>query len=418
MDEVAAAAQRLFAYRAIELATGRVRQGEQMGEDAYAVRAALRRVGLQVEAVRPVGGGDGARWLGPLRAAWQARQRRRRRGARADLFDALATMLEAGLPLEQGVAALAASPVRGAGERHTLIALREHLRAGTQLSDACSLHPDWFDALDIAMIGAGQQAGNLVAVLRDLSRHHQAGTALGHRLFTALAYPCFLLLMAVVVVVFLSRNTLPQLLTMLESAQRDPPAVTLALVGLGDAVYNWWWLALLAVLFLLPLMRWCMARIPTQSRLGTLLSGNPFARALRRGRVAGLAFTLARLQRSGLPLTDSLQAAAEVADSRALRRLLLDAAEQIRDGRDFSRAIAGSDLLDPEFAQLLELGEQSGELPSMLERIADRYQRAASRSIERLTALLEPVAILVLALLIGTVVLAAIAPLLQMSRIV
>jgi type IV pilus assembly protein PilC len=119
-----------------------------------------------------------------------------------------------------------------------------------------------------------------------------------------------------------------------------------------------------------------------------------------------------------MPLADALIVVSETVDDRRLRGLLVEAAEGLRQGRDLSTIFGASPLLDPEFSQLLQLGERSGELTDMLERIADRYQRAADRMGERLGAFLGPVAIIILACLIGAVVMASVLPLMQLGELV
>ncbi len=408
----------IFRYRAREAVTGRVRTGERVGEDAYTVRAALRRVGLDVERIEAVDTGAAPGWLGPLREAWQARQRRRRRPVRADLCDALVTMLEAGLTMEGAIATLAASDVRDAAQRRMLVAMREELRAGAQLSEACAAHPGWFSPLDVAMLRAGQQGGNLTETLRSLAELHQRAGVLAHKLFTALAYPVLLLVLAVAVVVFLSLQTLPQLVGMLEDAGVEPPLLTRALIAVGRFLAWRWYLALAVLVGGIGLLRIVLGAVPSDSRTGRLLARSLPARVRRRSRVADLAATLSRLLGSGIPLAEALRVAGRAADSRTLARLLAEAGEGVRGGKDFSELVAASHLLDPEFAQLVQVGEESGELPAVLARIAERYRRAADRALDRLTALLEPVAVLSIAALIGLVVFAAILPLLAMNQVI
>lgn len=412
----------LFRYRAVELATGRLRCGEQGGDSPFAVRASLRRIGLQVESITPVDGTVLPRWLAalatPLQEILSARRRRRHRAAKADICDGLATLIQAGVPLEQAVASLAGSSARSTGERRMLRSLRDHLREGASCSQACAAHPDWYDRFDLAIIEAGQQAGDLAAMLGDLARHHQRAGALGQKLFVALAYPVVLLVAGLAVLEFMSLGTLPQLVALIEQAKRTPPWLTTTLISLGQGFAHWWPLVVLGVAGVVAALRWSVERIPVESPCGRWWHGNPLARMRSRVRVAQVAQSLARLRHAGLPLTDALLVVADTAHDRALRRLLGRSVEAIRRGEDLSAAIAGSRLLDPEFAQLLQLGERSGELTGMLERIAERYQRAAEDSTERLAAVLGPLAIIILAGLIGTLVMACIQPLMQMGDLV
>ncbi|MEK7415638.1 MAG: type II secretion system F family protein [Planctomycetota bacterium] len=404
-----------FRYRATERATGRTLSGEMAAESAYNVRAGLRRIGLEVDFMEPVDDGTTAGWWAPITAAWEARLRRQRRLAKADLCDGIATLIQAGLPLEQAVTSLLASPTRSADERFLLHRIRDQLREGQPLSAACAQFPGWFDRFDVALLEAGQQAGDLLGTLLGLAQHHQRAGAIGQRLFVALAYPAVLLTAGIAALITVSFTTLPQLTTLITQAKHQPPWLTMQVLGLGQGLVHWWPLVLLGVAAVLFSGRWLIQRIVPTSRLGRWWYGNPLARARSRIRVATLAETLARLRRAGLPLTDALEVAAETITERALAALITESIAAVRKGEDLSAVMARSHLLDPEFAQLLQLGERSGELTVMLERIAERYRRAADRTTERLAALLGPLAIVLLAFLIGVLVIACALPLMQLG---
>ena len=405
-----------FRYSATERATGRTHSGEMAAASAYDVRAGLRRVGLEVDSMEQLDVGSAtAGWWLPLAAAWEARQRRQRRLAKADLCDGVATLIQAGLPLEQAVTSLSASPTRGADERALLHHLRDRLREGLPLSAACAGMPGWFDRFDVALLEAGQQAGDLVNTLLGLAQHHQRAGAIGQRLFVALAYPAVLLTAGIAALITVSFTTLPQLTTLITQAKHQPPWLTMQVMGLGQGLVHWWPLVLLALAGMVLGGRWLVDRIRPASLLGRWWYGNPLARARSRIRVATLAETLARLRKAGLPLTDALQVTAETVTERALAALIHESIASVRKGEDLSAVMAGSHLLDPEFAQLLQLGERSGELTAMLERIAERYRRAADRTSERLAALLGPIAIVLLASLIGVLVIACALPLMQLG---
>jgi len=205
---------------------------------------------------------------------------------------------------------------------------------------------------------------------------------------------------------------------MIEQAKHHPPALTTAIIFFGQGIMLWWPLLVGVGLITVISTRAWARRVAPDSHLGHLLYNNPIARMLGRMRVAHVASTLARLRRAGTPLTDALVVVSDTVSDRAVRALLLHAVDAIRRGEDFSAVIAGSRLLDPEFAQLLQVGERSGELTEMLDRIAERYQRAADRAGERLAALLGPLAIVILACLIGVLVMAAILPLMQLGDLV
>lgn len=410
---------RLFRYRAVESATGRLHAGEQRGGSAYDVRASLRRIGLEAEHVEAViDRSQELGWRAAIRRAMDARACRRRRVAKADLCDGVATLLQAGVPLEQAISSLAATGARPVAERRLLESLRDRLRSGISFAAAVGEHPDWFERFDIALLEAGQQAGDLINTLLSLSLYHQRAGALSQKLLVALAYPVVLLIAGIGAVEFMSFQTLPPLVDMIVQARREPPWLTTTVMSLGQGIAFWWPVVLVAVIALVLGVRRLMDRVPVDSRIGQFIHGNVLARMRSRVRVAHLAMSLARLRRAGMPLADALVVVSDTVDDRGLRQLLTEAVEALRRGQDLSSVLGASPLLDPEFAQLLHLGERSGELTEMLERIAERYQRAADRVGERLGAILSPVAIILLACMIGAVVMASVLPLMQLGELV
>jgi len=411
--------ERLFRYRAVEAATGRRHAGERRGASAYEVRASLRRIGLEVDHVEEVGGTTASHgWWSAIQHTLHARACRRRRAAKADLCDGLATLLQAGVPLEQAVTTLAATSSRPPAERRLLETLRDRLRAGISFASAIAEHPDWFERFDVALLEAGQQAGDLVATLLSLSQYHQRAGALSQKILVALAYPAVLVIAGIGAVEFMSFQTLPPLIDMIVQARREPPALTVAVMTIGQGLAIWWPVVVAVILAAVIGIRRAVARLSVDSRLGRLVHGNVLARLRGRVRVAHLAMSLARLRRAGMPLADALVVVSDTVEDRALRKLLTEAVMALRNGQDLSAVLAPSPLLDPEFAQLLHLGERSGELTVMLERIAERYQRAADRVGERLGAVLSPLAIIILACLIGVVVMASVLPLMQLGDLV
>lgn len=406
-----ASAMRRFRYRASEPVTGVRRDGEMAAESAFAVRASLRRIGLRPEAVTVIDESGVPPWAVPLRDAWHAHLRRRRQSSTADLTQAVATLLHAGVTLDEALATIAGSPTRSPAERALTGRLREAVRDGRPLSDACAAEPAWFDRFDVALIAAGQRAGDLPATLRASAAHHQRSGSIGQRLFVALAYPGVLTLAGFGVLVFMGEKILPQLTALLQQSHQPVPPLTTLVMDIGRSAV-WWW----PLLIILPLgatlgLRWLAERTPAAGRLGQLVHGNPLARLRRRYRAGRFAWALARLLGAGMTVTEALAVVADTLHDRALRRLVTDALAAITRGEDFSASVARSTLLDPEVAYLIRVGERSGELPSMLEQVAEHSFQSADTALDRVTALLGPLAIVILAGLIGAVVLACVLPL-------
>ena len=407
---------RLFRYVARERVSGRSRSGETRGIDAYTVRTALRLAGLDVEQLEPLR----ERTLAlpaSIRRQLQGFRRDRRKAQRADIMDALSSLLGAGITLERALSDLAESVVRSAGERRMLGALRDGIRDGQPLDVLASQHPEWFDPVDVALIAVGQRSGELPRILGEISKGHQHGADTSHKLIMALTYPALLLVVALGVVAFIGNQTLPQLLKILSDAHVQPPLLTVFVATLGQALVRWWWLSLLACVGMGWGVRAWLRQRPPHRWPHTWLATLPLARAQQRIRVARIALVLGQLLRNGVPLAEALTITAVTSGNRPLRELLETAADGIARGESLSAHIGRSRLLDPEFAQVLQIGEQAGELPDMCQRIAERYQRAAQRAIEQVAALAEPLAIVIMAILVGVVVMAAILPLISLGDI-
>lgn len=419
----------LWRYTAVDLrGTRRARRsGEHAGDTAVEVRAALRRIGLQVIDLRPLRKaravrGAGGAWKLPRLLGGYARGylRKRRRQERAELYDSLGTMLASGVPMLEAVETVIGSTRRRRSAlRLMLLQVRDDLRSGLSLGDAVARHPSWFEPGEVAMVKASQVSGTLPEVLRSLSARHERSGELTHRLIGALAYPALVSLVGLGVVVFLSVKTLPNLVAILENSRIETPALTASVMGFGRLLAGQWWAILLALVLVMVIAAVAAdlagrAGIHPPSWLRRL---SP--KVLRRLAVARVSLQLAELLRTGVPMVDALRVLAPTTSGLVggLRRRLVEAADSVEQGHELSGALSDEHWFDPEFRRLLDIGQASGELEVLLERIGQRYARQSNRLIDRLTALLEPCVLLILATLVGTVVMAAVLPLLRLQEI-
>jgi type II secretory pathway component PulF len=428
----------LWRYTAvpIEGAERRMRRtGELAGNCPADVRSALRRIGLQVIDLRPVRA-SGRRWAArapepnwlydirtSIRLSGYRYLRRRRQNQRAELYDGVATMLATGLPLLEAVDTLIGSTDgrrrlgRPAALRSTLMAVREQLRSGSSLAQAMTEHPSWFEPSEVAMVRAGQHGGLLPDVLQALTQRHEHSGQLTQKLTTALAYPSIVATVGLAVIAFLSVKTLPDLVTILSDASIEIPALTSRVMAFGQLVAGHWLLIGTALVVLTAtgfVAAGVLASrgIELPQRLRRL---SP--KLLRKVAVARVSLQLAELLRAGVPMVEAMRVLAPTAAGSALRRHLLSAADQIERGEELAVALGDGHWFDTEFCRLLEVGQASGELEELLERLGHRYTRQANRLIGRLAALLEPCVILILAVLVGVVVMAAVLPLVRLQEV-
>lgn len=428
----------VWRYTAVPLhgSSNSVKTGDIAGGHPADVRAALRRIGLQVVELRrtkrvrgvvlPASGGGRQVVRGMLRNVRDVADRHfrgRRQAERADFYEGLATMLESGLPLLEAVDTLvgsaSASGRFGARRRlrGMLIELRETLHGGSSLAEAMRAHASWFDQSEVAMVEAGQHSGTLPDVLRALAERHQRSGELSQKLVGALAYPAIVACVGLGVVVFLSTRTLPSLVKVLNDASIETPLLTRRVMAVGQLLAGHWLVigvALLAVLSVVGLAPGIVAHRGLElprwlRRLSPLV--------VRRMALARLSLQLSELLRSGVPVVEALRVLAPTSPA-ALRRHLLDAASRVEHGEDMSGALDDEHWFDPQFRRLLEIGQASGELDALLQRLGRSLERQTTRLIDRLAALLEPCVILALAALVGVVVMAAILPLLRLQEVI
>ena len=432
----------VWRYTAVPLerqAQASTRRGELAAESAAEVRASLRRIGLQVIDLRPLRRSatdpvnhNHLAWLrelhGSIRSSLEGYFRGRRRHERAELYDGLATMLDSGLPLLEAVDTIIGSTKRRrCAVRSMLVQVREQLRGGSSLAQATTAHRSWFDASEVAMIEAGQLSGTLARVLRTLAERHERSGELSNKLIGALAYPAIVAMVGLGVVIFLSVKTLPDLTQILTHAGIETPALTAKVMALGQFLASHW-LALI-VLAVGLLVGWTVLsgltakrQIQWPDRLRRL-----YPKVLRRMAVARVSLQLAELLRAGVPVVDALRVLAPTSSGGgshsggggggSLARQLHTAADRVERGDELAAALDDEHWFDGEFRGLLAIGQATGELDSLLERIGRRYARQAERLIDRLAALLEPCVILTLAVLVGLVVMAAILPLLRLQEV-
>lgn len=464
--------------------SGAILHGEVSAESAADARAALRSAGLRVLSVRPLQARraasaapsgpaqprspsedadssllksrspsreqrtDSAHALGAFRDHLLAYLRRRRTQARADALDAIATLLDSGLPLLSALDTLTSAD--GSGDlnstlRRALLAVREDLRSGLALPSALRGHPGWFDPVEIALIAAAESGGGLAPALRELADRHAMSAKLSQKLVGALTYPAIVAAIGVAVAIFLALRTLPQLTAVLVSAKLEVPALTQAVIAIGTFVARWSWAVILgavgiAVVAAVARQLHLGAFVPAPIRGVLAIRGPKVVRRIAVGRVSML---LADLLRAGIPLVDALRLAAPSCRGLAagLGSVLLDSANRIERGESFVESLSSKSAgniadvstrrtgvraadhavrvgwFDREFLQLVSVGEASGELAPMLDRIGRRYERRSTRQIDRLATILEPATIIVLAVFVGTVVVAAVLPLVKLQEV-
>lgn len=397
-----------FAYQALD-ASGKPQRGVLQGDTARAVRASLRERGLNPLEVTPVEEARGASAFG-------------RRGLSAGqlaLFTRqLATLLGAGLPIDEALAALAE---QGGDERsRTLtVALRAKVMEGAGLAAALADRPETFPEIYRASVAAGESSGRLDTVLERLADYAESRDALRQKVLAALAYPILLLLVALGVVTGLLSYVVPQIVGVFTNLKQALPWPTQTLIGLSHVVrdYGWWLLALL--LLIVGGTVFALRREAVQAAWHrTLLRLPLIGRLTRAANTARAARTLALLTASAVPLLDALAIAAKVVPNLPMREAMRRAALKVREGTGFARALGDSGYFPPVALRLIASGERSGELERMLEEAAKQQARELDRWLALLTATLGPAVILAVGAIVLFIVLAILLPIFDLNQLV
>ncbi len=397
-----------FAYQALDQA-GKTQRGVVQGDNARAVRASLRERGLNPLEVLAVE--SGARPPGLLRRGLSGAQL-------ALLTRQLATLLKAGLPLDEALGALAEQN-DDTRSRTLVVALRSRVMEGASLAAALADAPESFPEIYRASIAAGEQSGRLDQVLARLADYSEARDALNQKVWAALAYPLLLTVVAVAIVTGLLAYVVPQIVGVFVQMHQKLPWPTQALIALSDFVKAWGWLLLIAVVAAAIGGRLALRAEQARGAWHRLLLRLPLIGKLTRAaNTARCTRTLALLTASAVPLLDSLQIAAQVMPNLPMREAVKRAAVKVREGGSFSRALGDSGYFPPVALRLIASGERAGELERMLEEAANQEQRELDRWMTLLTAVLGPLVILLVGAMVLFIVLAILLPIFNLNQMV
>jgi general secretion pathway protein F len=398
-----------FAYQALD-ASGKTQRGVLQGDTARSVRGTLRERGLNPLSVEEVR--EGAQRATPF-------ARRGLGGAELALLTRqLATLIGAGLPVEEALGALGEQAENGR-QRALTVALRARVMEGASLAQALAEFPDTFPDIFRASVAAGEQSGRLDGVLEKLADYAEARDALKQKVLAALAYPLLLSLVAVAVVAGLLTWVVPQIVGVFQNLHQTLPLATRVLIGLSDFLRGWGWLLLLALLAAVAAGHLALRGEAMRARWHGLLLRLPLVgRLVRAAETARATRTLALLAGSAVPLLDALGIAAQVVANRPMRAALRQAAAKVREGSAFARALGESGHFPPVALRLIASGERSGELPRMLEEAAAQQQRELDRWLTALTAVLGPAVILAVGAIVLFIVLAILLPIFNLNQMV
>lgn len=331
----------------------------------------------------------------------------------------LATLLGAGLPLVPSLSTLV-SQTAHPQMKQTLARIKEEVNEGKSLTAGMALFPKIFSPFYINMVKAGEISGMMNLVLERLADFNESQQALRAKINSALAYPLIMFAIGALVVFFLVTFIVPNITQIFEEMHQTLPFVTVLLITVSGFMKSFWWL--LAGIILLGFLAAKYMLLKTEKGIyawdrfkfkvplfGVLNQKIALARFSR---------TLGTLLQSGVPLLASLEIVADIVDNRLMADAIRLAAKDVEEGQTLSLPLARSGFFPPLASEMIAVGEQSGTLETMLQRIANAYEVEAAARIMTLTSLLEPLMILVMGFMVGFIVVSVLLPIFDMNQLV
>jgi len=404
----------VYAYKGVT-AAGKKTRGQLDAESPRTARARLRRDGIFLTELAE-GGEVAARSAAKSRFAISLSSFSR--VSALDLALAtrqLATLVGAGIPLVSALRALT-DQVESTRLKNVLGQVRDRVNEGAALADAMAAGGGVFPDLYVGMVRAGEAGGALETVLERLADYLESQVRLRNKVSSIVIYPAMMFLFACVVVGILVTVVLPQITELLASLNQPLPFYTRWIIAGSHFTRDFWWaIAGLAVGFGFAFRAairtargraaWDRFRLraPVVGRLIRMLAISRFSR------------TLSTLLSGGLPITRALETASEVTGNTVLAAAIDAARTSITEGASVAAPLRASGEFPPMVTHMIEVGEQSGELESMLAKVSDTYEEQVETTVTRLTALLEPILILIMVGIVLVIILATLVPLLQIT---
>jgi type II secretory pathway component PulF len=397
-----------FSYIAIDHNKKTVK-GTVTAESPYAARKHLRTKGFHPTTVKEAASEMQGKSLMSV-------FRKSGKGQVAEFTKQLATMINAGIKLTDALSVLT-QQISDTQLRNTITDIRDRVVTGESFADALSDHENYFDVIYISMVRVGEVTGTLPGSLATISGFMEKRRRLESKMVTVMIYPAILLLGCIGAVVYLTVSVIPVIAEQIEQTGQELPWITKAMVNISHILTSWWVFVVVGVivLFVWAIKRFFSTQRGAFIRDKFILSLPVFGPLIKQRIVSRFTSTLSTLLSSGLSMAESLRVVAEVTGNVIMNRAVKQARERILSGADIATPLRDSGVIDPAIAHMVAVGERSGELETMLRTISDNLESSSDIVIERLSAAMEPVIIVVMAAIVGIMAYATLLPIIRFS---
>lgn len=399
-----------FRYQALSSA-GETLQGQMEAGSAEEVIGKLQDAGhIPIEARRSDEIASGAGWT-----SWF--QRKELTAEQIQQFtEQLATLLGAGQPLDRALAILLDLP-EAIEAKKVISRVRDAVRGGTSLSNALEQQHGVFSRLYVSTVRAGEVGGSLHETLQRLADYLDRSRGLRARVVNALIYPAILVGIVSFAILFLLMYVVPQFQQMYAGFGAELPLLTRIVLAIGNGLRQFWWLMVAAVVAL----GWWLDRLRRdqawrRSLDGWMLRQKLIGSLIARLETARLARTVGTLVKNGVPLLQALTIARNVLGNRVLAEAVDTAAEEVKTGSGLGHALAKREVFPRLAVQMVQVGEESGELDTMLLKAADTFDRETAQAMDRFLTALVPALTVLMTMIVGVVILAILTPLYDLTN--
>ncbi|MCY3022616.1 MAG: type II secretion system F family protein [Planctomycetota bacterium] len=327
-----------------------------------------------------------------------------------------ATMISAGIPVLECLNILQ-EQAEDPGFGRALAQIVDDVRGGSDLSQGLAKHPKCFERIYINMIKAGEASGQLDTILARLADYLESSEKLKREIKGAMTYPVVSLVMILGITIFLLVFIIPKFQDMFKSLGGELPLPTRFVLGLSKVMTVYWAQSLLIMAGAFVVIKWWKSTDSGGYQWDRLMLRLPvFGQLIQKVALSRFAKTFATLLRSGVPILGALEIVASTAGNRVVEEAVNNARESIRQGENLAKPLSESSVFPPMVVRMIAIGEKSGALEQLLEKISEFYDQQVEATVESLTSLIEPIMIGVMGVIVGGIVMAVFLPILKMQE--
>ena len=394
-----------FNYKATD-ASGKNKKGTIDASDREKAIERLRTEGLTVTDIRDAGESSGK--------GFSLGKKRVKSRDLSIMCKQMVSILNAGVTVITALDMLS-DTIDNKTLRAAIVEAKVYVEKGGNLSDAMRLNPDVFPPMMINMVGAGEQSGSMEQSFERLSVHFEKDDALKGKIKGALTYPAVVMVVAIIVVIVVMIVVIPTFVTMFEEMNTQLPWATRFMMAGSDFLLHKWWLAIMIVVGVVFAFRMFKKSSFGEMVLAKAAVNVPiFSDMIIKSNSANFARTLSTLMGAGIPMLDAIEQVAKMMTNKLFRDGLIETRSQVAKGLPLSKPLKDMEVFPNMLVQMVKIGEETGNIEDMMEKVADLYEREVDIATESLTAAMEPLTMVVMAGIVGLIVAAVYGPIIGM----